>query len=370
MAPLVTDENRAKWEDYSNDNQDWISASMALSREAPLGNDGRDPIIPFIHSYGGPVPQGTGPYAPVWEISAPPKNTSVINLDLFKYPPLQDIFSKVNPSAKESVISRVLDLSPLTGDPDYNNKNPRSLLITRVFDTLLEENAPRQVGMVALSVAWETIFENALQEDIQGIQIVVRNSCQQDTPFTYMLRGGNATFVGTGDDVIDTFYEDMEYIFVSPAFATEEDGGCTYSLHIYPTQELRLEAKKEDKIIFTVSVLGLFIVVWIVFWCYDRSVQKRNEKMLTTAAKSNLIVSSLFPSNFKKRLFEEEEGGSNNQKKGGGPMAAPSLSAVKNSKPLADFFPEVGILSILCYVDMIRFLSYFPSLPTGFCAFC
>lgn len=47
--------------------------------------------------------------------------------------------------------------------------------------------------------------------------------------------------------------------------------------------------------IYAVLVAFTFVVVAIVFVIYDILVQKRNEKIVVTAARSNAIVSSMFP---------------------------------------------------------------------------
>lgn len=43
----------------------------------------------------------------------------------------------------------------------------------------------------------------------------------------------------------------------------------------------------------------------LVFCIYDRIVQQRHLAILHAAARSNALISSLFPTNFRDRLFEE-----------------------------------------------------------------
>jgi hypothetical protein len=46
-----------------------------------------------------------------------------------------------------------------------------------------------------------------------------------------------------------------------------------------------------------------FALVAIVFVIYDTFVHRRNEKLIASAAKSNAIVTSLFPENIRERLI-------------------------------------------------------------------
>ena len=57
--------------------------------------------------------------------------------------------------------------------------------------------------------------------------------------------------------------------------------------------------------IFAASVATTFVVVVIAFFVYDVMVTRRNEKLVTNAAQSNALVSSLFPGIFRDRVLDE-----------------------------------------------------------------
>jgi hypothetical protein len=106
-------------------------------------------------------------------------------------------------------------------------------------------------------------------------------------------------------------------------------------------------------------------------------VQGRNSKVVDAAARSNAILSSLFPSNVRNRLFAEmdEEGGAGTV---GAPRAKHSFDTNNDSadqetapvtdteteqlgyagKPIADLFPETtvsclaGVYSFICYLNV------------------
>lgn len=363
-APVVTDEQRREWEDYS-------TATSPNPRITPyVHGPGNDVLDLLDDGLPPPIPPSEGPYAPVWQtaLGDPATSTSVVNLDLFAYEPVERIF--VHRSTNESVLasdqpsitsvfydySNVARNNESTTNPQQLTTRPHSVIVAPILDSLLEKPSAKDQtssskGLVALSFDWYSLFQGVLPNRTQGVQVVVRNSCQPDQPFTYLLQGPNATYLGRGEQFIDLYYANLEYSVVSPHFATAPTGGCDYLLSLYPTQELRRGQNSDEKRIYTLVVLCLFLLIGLAFWFYDRSVQVRNEKMLHTATKSNLVVSSLFPSTIKKRLLADNEAG------GGGDPSKPWTDATKvcaSSKPLADFFPEATVL----FADIVGFTAW------------
>lgn len=95
----------------------------------------------------------------------------------------------------------------------------------------------------------------------------------------------------------------------------------------------------------------------LIFMIYDYLVQRRNEKLIESAAKSNAIVSSLFPGALRDRMMESQpvmSGGSpknlvNFMMKGGDGEATN-----KKSKPMADIFLETSVL----FADIVGFTAW------------
>jgi hypothetical protein len=87
-------------------------------------------------------------------------------------------------------------------------------------------------------------------------------------------------------------------------------------------------------------------------------VKRRNDKVIQAAARSNAIVSSLFPSNIRDRLFKAEDDKAKDLQwkvpKGGlksylrddgdGATGISDNKSINTSKPLADLFPETTIM--------------------------
>lgn len=59
--------------------------------------------------------------------------------------------------------------------------------------------------------------------------------------------------------------------------------------------------------IVTIAVAVIFALVAFTFFMYDRFVQRRNAVVLDSAARSNAIVSSLFPTEIQNRLMADKD---------------------------------------------------------------
>ena len=96
-------------------------------------------------------------------------------------------------------------------------------------------------------------------------------------------------------------------------------------------------------------------MVAAVFYIYDLLVQQRNEKIVVTAARSNAIVSSMFPDAIRDRLLQQNEAKS---KQGHLKSFLVNSEDEKNgnqsSKPLADLFLETTVL----FADICGFTAW------------
>jgi class 3 adenylate cyclase len=107
-----------------------------------------------------------------------------------------------------------------------------------------------------------------------------------------------------------------------------------------------------------------FVLVAIVFFIYDIFVQRRNEKLVASAAKSNAIVTSLFPENIRERLIGQNEISSKHTT----PQHLKSVlldgvdgkalqgadGNLKTTKPLADLFLDTTVM----FADICGFTAW------------
>jgi Adenylate and Guanylate cyclase catalytic domain len=123
-------------------------------------------------------------------------------------------------------------------------------------------------------------------------------------------------------------------------------------------------------VILTVVVSIIFAAMAFSFFMYDRFVHRRNRKIVGAAANSNAFISTLFPSQVKKRLLEENDemqdastkpqksgqalrfqlGDEANDDEGGESKPLVAYS----SKPIADLFTETTIL----FADIAGFSAW------------
>lgn len=95
-------------------------------------------------------------------------------------------------------------------------------------------------------------------------------------------------------------YDDTEIIVPLAQYkynATETTlGHCVYSISLYLSTGFDDAEKSNLPVIAAVGISVVFIIMIATFCVYDRFVRRRNEKVVNAAARSNAILSSLFPS--------------------------------------------------------------------------
>jgi class 3 adenylate cyclase len=132
---------------------------------------------------------------------------------------------------------------------------------------------------------------------------------------------------------------------------------------IYPSSEFEASYRTNTPRNFAIVVALTFVLVAAVFFIYDVFVQNRNEKLITSAAKSNAIVTSLFPDNIRKRLMGQPDANTKktpyhlksflldgDDSKGGNG----NDGANKVSRPLADLFLETTVM----FADICGFTAW------------
>lgn len=166
-----------------------------------------------------------------------------------------------------------------------------------------------------------------------------------------------AKFLGEGD-LHDSTYDDLEEIieiFEVPEFTEQQiqDGAydkvCGWDLHVYPSKIFEQEFASNLPTIFAILVAGIFLFVVLVFFMYNYAQEARNDVVVSTAAQSNAIVSSMIPEHLRARLMDENE--QSNKKNSnlkaflntGEHRGADGLEGI-SSKPLADLFLETTVL--------------------------
>jgi hypothetical protein len=374
-SPLVTSENRAAWEDHAVAKQGWIQEGVDLSPDLHEGYDltvaniskdifrfsDGDTGVPVLQDRDG-ADFGPGHYAPVWEQAPAPHDPSIVNFDLLSHP----VFNRVYHGMWETrlpVMSEVTDLNFFYGGAVRDDvDHPHSFLLHPVYPYFSEDFSyavDDLVGFVVAILPWDSYFTNILPEGVDGMVVVLHDTCGDH--YTYQLDGPKAIFLGEGD-LHDTRYD---YLEVDTEFASflqhnfsDTHEHCEYDLRIFPTKEMEDVYTSNKPILYTLVVVLVFVFTAMVFVLYDCLVQRRQDKVMATAKRTNDIVSSLFPSNVRDRILKdaEEQAEQDMQNKKGFFGAAPknqlknflddegnagnSSGQAFDTKPIADLFPH------------------------------
>jgi len=120
--------------------------------------------------------------------------------------------------------------------------------------------------------------------------------------FTYVLNGYDAEVVGFGDrhdSKFDSYMREGTFaknILVDGTVSgVSVEGGCPYKIYVYPSQAFYDKYITTTPITITLTVVIVFAFAIIVFLCYNRNVERRQQKIFKQATQSTAIVSSIFP---------------------------------------------------------------------------
>jgi class 3 adenylate cyclase len=378
FTPLVTNATRTQWEEYSVKNQWWIQEGLD-----DLGIDSTPRnITPFVYRKTAwsfePELIGLEQYSPIWQMSPAPKDTSVVNFNLFSHPTFERMVEFAN-TTRQSAISEVLNTSLVFGTSvPQRGEHPQSIVVLPVFQETNNIESPI-IGHVVAVIPWGRFFENILQDGHNGVCAVLKESC--GNAFTYQIDGPNATFLGAGD-LHDPAYDNVKRSTEFHGFGGELEGlleelsdHCEYTISVYPSAQYEEEYETDRAIYSTIVVLLNFVFTSAVFLLYDCFVQRRQRKVNKAAVKSNAIVTSLFPAQVRDKLMDQEDDkrakkpfkrtakvsdavtvANNSDITGGGDdsMLMDETGLVNNSPPIADLFPSATVL----FMDIAGFTAW------------
>jgi Adenylate and Guanylate cyclase catalytic domain len=388
FAPFVSFEDKEGWEAYSVENQGWMEQDYFYRgwNETPRAINGR------IHSY---VDDGTDLWfdrrrnlktynysdpetfeyeIPLWQVSPPPLDTSIVNMDLASHPVFAHLLWDVRVK-KVKQYSRAIDLSLLMGEA-ADDGHPRGVVFEPIFDDFHED--AEVVGFMFATLNWDNIFENVLYDSVAPILVEIEGNCSAG--FTYVLSGDEVAFLGQGTGWHEERFDETSqsqpilaplnsregYPAVEhshrPTDAAHNESHCTYIIHTYPTEEFEDNYLTAQPIWFTIVVASIFVCTALVFIVYDFLVQKRQEKLMSTAKRSNAIVSSLFPKEVQDKLMNQTDDTTGNRRRGKRRAMTDFLDeaeseitgAALSGSPIADLFTETTVM----FADIAGFTAW------------
>jgi hypothetical protein len=236
-------------------------------------------------------------------------------------------------------------------------------------------------AMIATDFYWHNMFRDILPKGEEGIVLVVENSCDEDG-FTYQINGPLPTYLGVGD------HHDQKYDAVSIHSAMFDLASyrvgisdytglpfdrdtCMFHFRVYASDHmsdskflvLYNDRKKEfwnsshkcklipfsspeyhtnNGIVFALSAFAFILFPFLLFLVYDRLMSRQQKQIVTSAEKSNAILSDLFPSHIRDKLYRPII------------MNGEDQHATSHASIIADLYPETTIL----IADMVNFTSW------------
>lgn len=130
--------------------------------------------------------------------------------------------------------------------------------------------------------------------------------------------------------------------------AETTSGHCLYSMHLYPDSVFAALYLTTTPILFAIGVAGAFLFMVFVFYVYNGFVFMRNEKLVVNAARSNAVITSLFPDKIRNQII----GDPRSFEQLLGPAANPVASLER--PPLADYFAITTVM----FADICGFTAW------------
>lgn len=169
-------------------------------------------------------------------------------------------------------------------------KNPHSFIMEPVYAEFSEN--PVLVGILIAISAWENLFDRVLPEGTNGLVCVVKDTC--GNVFTYEINGEIATHLGYLD-LHDERFDQYQRTTPIELYDSEAASLCKHDLYIYPSSTFRSAYNTNRPAIYTSVVALAFAFTALLLLMYDKLVSRRQEKTMTSAIRTNALVSSLSP---------------------------------------------------------------------------
>lgn len=228
------------------------------------------------------------------------------------------------------------------------------------------------VALIAVSIYWRNLIRDILPPGSNGIVVVVECPCNEI--FTYQINGSDVNYLGVGD-THDAKYNHLaktsklvdlstlslrESIYSGPPL---DESHCPYTLHLYPSDLMKSDFSTNNGVIFMVSTICIFIFTSIVFYLYDWKVERRQNRVVSTAQRSSALLSSLFPSTVRDQLYQTQQ--SENQKVKEHTWSLPSpftdsavqpsqLTDQPNASPIAQLYTDTTVI----FMDIVGFTHW------------
>jgi len=202
---------------------------------------------------------------------------------------------------------------------------------------------------------WRNLIRNILPEKSDGIVVTIGNACNQS--FSYLVKGPEVELIKDGDLKVmgekkRLALKDLVDESTSTSALPLTTSFCPYWVEAYPSEVMAKDYLTADPIYYTTIVASAFVFTSLVFILYVYVNERRQKTVLTSALRSNAIVTSLFPSVVRDRLFAANEADKLGDK---------SSSPIGNDdedlspgRPIAELYPETTVCKSIINIRIIK----------------
>lgn len=198
-APLVTEQQREKWSNFSASEIGWYNESLnilqeevSISMERFEEGEFRENVWEGsdLNNTNLVAAAAPGPFAPLWQISPPTLSLSSINYNLLHIEYIRDLLSafiQTNDCVMSAAKNDMEGLpAAIVSSQDFgygaHSNHPHTTQLTPVFDHL-GNNISNIVGFVLSTIHWDDFLSGVFTSDINGVAVVIRNNCNQSLSF-------------------------------------------------------------------------------------------------------------------------------------------------------------------------------------------
>lgn len=372
-SPIVPADQLDMYGFYTVANQGWIDEGLRIQgRKSTTPGQG---IVPVVY----PVNPGLANpdiTLPIWQTGPTPDILKMINQDLL-----------TSSAELQSMILDIIDTSTprITPVGDLEDvwesfyswygvneesiatgvKHPTSSVFYPIRSDFESDNV---VGVVSGSITWDRFFHDMLPQGRNGFAVYMHDPC--GLSYSYAINGPNSSLMGAGD-LHDSHFNHLavEYEFLPELIGQE----CAYSLTVCPSQRFESTYHSNKPAIYTSVVVLVFFFTAMVFALYDFLVTRRQSIVSTAAAKTQALVSSLFPKNVQQRILEDANKQALQDYKARASNGFRGKAQLKSfldgddgdderdadgvaftTRPIADLFPETTVL----FADIAGFTAW------------
>jgi len=341
--PLVNEQSRKGWEEYSTTKQDHFNVSYLAETELRRSQDEnldiRRPrelhfsgVQHFHKEIWGNGSTSDGPYFPVWQMTPTLPYLTMLNKNE-NFDNFNTNFSKDILRTEEVMFGGMIASSPCDGcdlpdiltsikqlgqyrhESEWDKNDWLSGLAHPVFDNFGEER--KLVGILLALHKWSHHFSGILPPNACGIVCVLNNTYGQ--VITYRIDGPKVTQIILGDqhNVKYDDYEKKANIVdflkkripskTSYASVNLNSDVLEYTLQIYPSDEMKNLISTNRPITYSSVLASVLLFSLCIFLLFNRFVTKRQNIVMEQAVRSTSVVNSLFPRIVHDQLLHEGE---------------------------------------------------------------